>query len=102
MPGKPEAPGVEISPGRPANADSSAVFGWLPLPVRVSMWRWDGVDGGRRLGPEQEYRAGRVVYDEPSVMAETPRSQVGPVAITGDDQQIRVLASLDNLAFHAT
>ena len=45
---------------------------------------------------------GRVVYDEPSVMAETPRSQVGPVAITGDDQQIRVLASLDNLAFHAT
>src|SRR4051812_31239150 len=55
-------------------------------PVR---WRrWDRLDTRRRLRPDQQDRAGRVVDDETGLRREAVRPETRAVTVAGADQQI--------------
>ena len=56
--------------------------------VRVAGRRGRDVGGRRGLGPDQQDRAGCVVDDEAGGGTQAPGSQVGAVAVAGEDEEI--------------
>jgi len=55
------------------------------------MWRrGNSGEVGRRLGPNQENGAGSMIYDEPCGLAQALRPELGLVAVSRHDQQIRL------------
>jgi hypothetical protein len=67
-------------------------------PVRRAGGRGrDGGDGRRDLGPDQQDRAGCVVDDEAGGGTQAPGSQVGAVAVAGEDEKIGAVGSGNDL-----
>src|SRR5713101_8364691 len=79
---------------------------WSRAVMRTVSWRagrrGDGGDVRGGFGPDEKDRARGVVDDEPGGLAEALRAQPGPVAVSGDDEQVRAGGCGHHLPFGVT